>query len=130
MLDDGIDASLAEPLDQDLETAVGHLQGAHHHGDGTDTVQIVRVGIDRLGIALRDEQDQPIAAERFLDGRNRMVPRHEERKHHVREDDELAQREDRKLFREMVSRGRAFHESISGRERVDLRREIRLRIAS
>jgi hypothetical protein len=30
----------------------------------------------------------------------------------------------------MVSRGRALHESISGRERVDLRREIRLRIAS
>jgi hypothetical protein len=59
-----------------------------------------------------------------------MFPRHEERKHHVRKDDELAKSEDRELFREMVSRGRAFHESISGRERVDLRREIRFRITS
>ena len=93
-------------------------------------MEIVRVRIDRLGIALRDEQDQSVTRKRLVHGRDRLIPRHEERKHHVRENDEVAKSENREIFRKMVSRGHAFHESISGRKRVDLRREIRFHITS
>ncbi len=130
VFDHRLDAGLAESLHQDLEAPVGHLEGPQDRRDGADAVEVVRIRIDRLGIALRHEQDQAVAALRLFDGRDRMASLHEERKHHVREDDEFAKREDRKLFRKMVGRGRAFHGSISGCERVDLRREIRFGVAS
>ncbi len=130
VVDHRLDAGLAEALDEHLLAPVRHLHRTHHHRDRADAVEVVGIGIDRLGIALRDEQDQAIAGQGFFDGRDRMIPRNEERKHHVRKNDELAKCQDRKVFREMGSRGRAFHGCINGRARVDLRREIRSRIAN
>jgi hypothetical protein len=101
VLHERLNAGLAESLDEGLHTTVGQAQDAHHHGDGAHAVEIVGLRILDGGVPLRGQQHQPFAGQRVLDGGDRALPRHEEREHHVGEDDQLPQRENRQLFRDL-----------------------------
>ena len=58
VLDEGIDRGAREALHQHLHAAVGHPQGAHHHHDGADAVEIV----GRRGRRSRDRAGRPASA--------------------------------------------------------------------
>jgi len=108
VVDKRIDRRLREALHQDLHPAISHAQDAHHHHDGSDPVEVVRFGILGLGIPLRGEQQQAITREGVLDGGNRPLPRDEEWQHHVGEDHQLSEGENRQLIgnRELAGRNR------------------------
>ena len=115
--------AFASPCTQHLHAAVGQAQDAHHHRHRADLVQVVGLGLLDLGVALRGEQQQPVAGERVLDRGDRALSRQEERQHHVREHHELPQREDRHLFRHLEVGGRRLGHCLAFSSRAERRLE-------
>lgn len=82
-----------QALDEHFHGAVGQLQ---HLQDVRDAADIVHVLFGRLilrGGLLRDEHDVLAAFHRHFEGLDRLRPAHEERDHHVRENDDIPQRQ-------------------------------------
>ena len=106
------DSGLAQSLDQGLHAPVGQAEDAHHHGDGPDAVEIVGLRILDLRVPLGGEQHQPVPGQRILDGCDRLLARYEEGKHHIGEDDQLPQRQNRHLLRNLEIHGIRGHVSL------------------
>jgi hypothetical protein len=105
------DADLGEALHQHLQPAVGQAHHAHDHADHADRVEVVRSGLVDLGIALRHERQQPVALDRRLDRVRRDVAADEQGQDHRREDDGVANGQERELTRDLEGAGGiAFHE--------------------
>jgi hypothetical protein len=117
LLDEGVDPRLGQSLHQHLHAAVGQSQDAHHHHDRSHAVQVVGLGILDLGIALREQQHQPVAGHRVLDGGDRPLPNHEERKNHVGKHHHVPQRQDRQLLGNRVGRKGLGHRPVFRRRR-------------
>ena len=83
-------------FDQDLDRAVGQLQKLQHGADGADRVDVVRAGVVLAGVALRDQQYLLVVVHDVFEGADRFLAPDEERDDHVREDDDVPQRQDRK----------------------------------
>jgi hypothetical protein len=122
-LDEALHARLAEGLEQRLHAAVRQAQRAGHHRHGAHAVEVVGPGLVELAVALRHEEHQPVPGERVLERRDGSLAGHEERHHHVREDHELPEREQRQLLGDLEAGVRARHRfSLSTRRSNDLRR--------
>ena len=83
-------------LDQHLHGAVGELQELQHGGERADLVDRLGRRLVVAGVLLRGEQDLLVGAHHFLERADRLLAADEERHDHVREDDDVAQRQDRK----------------------------------
>jgi FixJ family two-component response regulator len=70
------------------------LEQAHHGADG---VEIARLGISDFRALLRDHDRRAVGGHGALDGAHRSRTPDEQRNGHVREDDDVSQREARKL---------------------------------
>ncbi len=110
--DVALDARPAQPLDQDLQATVGQLAHAHDDADGADLVQRPRLGILLARLTLRDDEAEAILGlQRLLDRLQRDRPGHAQRRDHVREDHQVANRQQRQdlgnLLREASSSSRA-----------------------
>ena len=92
---DALDPRALRALDQHLHRAVGQLQHLQHRGDAADVVEILgrRVVLRRL--LLRDEQDVLAGIHRDVERLDRLRAPDEQRDHHVREHDDVAQRQQR-----------------------------------
>ena len=90
------DARALAALDQHLHGAVGQLQQLQHRGDGADRVDVVRRGIVLRRVLLRDEQDLLVVLHHVFERAHGLLAADEERHDHVREHDDVAQRQDRK----------------------------------
>ena len=96
---DAVHAGALLALDQDLHGAVGELE---HLQDGGDAADLEHVGNRRLVLGRGLLGHQHDAAFRFHGGLERLDalgPTHEQRDDHVREDDDVAQRQERQVDR-------------------------------
>ena len=105
------DADLGQTLHQHLQPAVGQPHHAHDHAHHADRVEVVGTGLVDLGIALGHERQQAVALDRRLDRVRRDVAADEQGQDHRREDDGVANGQERELTRDLEGAGGiAFHE--------------------
>ncbi len=103
----GLDVGPARALDQHLHGAVGQLQELQHARQGSDLVDRVRRRIVVRGVDLGRKQDVAVGLDHLLQGTDRLLPADEERHDHVREDDDVPQRQNR------IGPGRARHDGLA-----------------
>ena len=84
-----------DALDQHLHGAVGQLQQLQHVGERADVVDRVGLGIVVGGVLLGGEQDLLVGAHHLFERPDRLLAPDEERHDHVREHDDVAQRQHR-----------------------------------
>ena len=84
-----------DALDEDPQRPVGHLDHLVDDGDGADAVEVVPTR--RLGLLVldREEGEHPLAGDDVVDQLDRALLPDRERRHRLREDDGLLQRQDR-----------------------------------
>src|SRR5262245_36621616 len=80
-------------LDQHLDGAVGQLEHLQHARERTDLVDSGGRRIVVGGVLLRGQQDEGVGAHHLLERLDRLLAPNEERNDHVREDDDVAQRQ-------------------------------------
>ena len=82
-------------LDQHADGAVGQLQQLHRGGDDAEVVERVAVGIVLARVELGDEEHFLVARHRRLERRDRFLAADEQGNDALRENDDVAQRQDR-----------------------------------
>jgi hypothetical protein len=93
---EALDLGAAEPLHQHLEAALGELAHAHDHPDRARAVERRRARVVLARVALRDQEAEALVRLQRLGHRlHRHRPRHPQRNDHVREDDKIADGEQR-----------------------------------
>ena len=92
---EGLDLRARGALDQNLDGAVGQLQQLQDIGERADVVDRVGFRIVVGGIDLGGKQDLLFRAHHLFQRLDRLLAADEQRNDHVREHDDVAQREDR-----------------------------------
>ena len=82
-------------LDEHLDGAVGQPEQLHHRAERPDAIDVVLGRLVRLGVLLRCQQDRLLLVDRLLERPDRLLATDEQRDHHVREHDDVAQRQER-----------------------------------
>ena len=95
--DEALDLDPTQSLDEDADVPVGVLEHFEDAGRASTGEQFFRCRAFVLGGALRNEPDHAVAHERLLDEGERRIPRDQKRDNRCGEDDDAAQRKDRKL---------------------------------
>ena len=93
------DAGARLAFDQHANGLVGQLQKLQHGRQGADGVQALGRGIVLGGVLLGEKQDLLLVIHHFLKRADRLFAAHEQRDNHVREDHDIAQRQDRRGVR-------------------------------
>ncbi len=93
--DEALDRRSRLALDEHLHGAVGKAQELQDRPERADAVDVLRPRIVDLVVLLRREQQLAVAGDRVFERLDRARPPDEERDDHVREDDDVAQREQR-----------------------------------
>ena len=84
-------------LHQDLDGPVGELQQLQHLRQRADVVQVVGARIVGLGRTLGDQQDALVGLHGQIQCADRLVAADEQRDDHVREHDDVTQRQHRQV---------------------------------
>ena len=92
---DAHDARAMRAFDEHFDRSVGQLQHLQHRRDAADRVEILGVRIVLGRGLLRDEQDVLARVHRDVERLDRLRAPDEQRDHHVREHDDVAQRQQR-----------------------------------
>ena len=100
LVDDADEARAARALDEHLHGTVGELQHLQHRRDAADRVQVLGRRIVLGGRLLRHQQDLLAGVHRDVERLDRLRPSDEQGDHHVREDDDVAQGEQRQHVRQ------------------------------
>lgn len=100
-LDIVLDLALGEALYQDFDPFIREFEHPHDDPDGADLVDVVRLGILDVQGFLGGQEDHPVPGQRRLDGLDRHVAADKERQDHVREDDDVPDREQGHLIRDL-----------------------------
>ena len=95
--DDLLHAEAREPLDDQPQAAVGQLEHLVDVGGGADREQVGLAGLLDRRVALGEDGDQLPAADGIVDQADGAFAGHRERHERVREEDRVAQREDREF---------------------------------
>ncbi len=96
LADELLDARAAEPLHQHLQPPLGELAHPHDHADGAGAIERLRRRLVLGGVALRDQEAETLVGLQRLGHRlHRHRPRHPQRDDHVREDDQIPDRQQR-----------------------------------
>jgi hypothetical protein len=101
VLDPAEHADSLEALDEDPQRPVGDLDHLVDQGRRPDVVELREAGLLDLRVADGDEREHPIAGHDVLDEPDRSLLADRERRHRLREDDRLLQREDRQQPRDL-----------------------------
>ena len=88
-------AEQAERELYDEDTVWGQLQELEHGSNHAEIVEIIAAGIVLARIELGDEENFLVRRHRGFECCDRFVATHEERNDHVRENDDVAERQDR-----------------------------------
>ena len=92
------DARAIDALDQQLDVAVGQLQALHHVDDAAHRVDVVGARIVDRRVVLGGEEDALVLGQRMLQRPDGRRASNHERQHHVRENDDVAERNDWERF--------------------------------
>ena len=90
-----VDAHAVVALHQYLDRAVRQSQQLQHVRQSADGVQIAGSRVVHLGAALRDQDDALVLLHRQVERVDRFLPTDEQRDHHVRIDDDVAEWQNR-----------------------------------
>src|SRR5690606_34154231 len=109
-----LDLEVDEPgaldaLDEHLHGAVGQLQELEDRRKRADRINVLLRRLVDVRLLLRDEQDLLARGHRLVERDDRFLPPDEERKHHVRIDDDVPQRKDRQTSGFLTLRVTCFH---------------------
>ena len=96
-----LEPDAGEPLDEDAERPVGDADHAVHERRGADVVEVLEASLLGLGILARDERQHPVAVDDVVDQLHGALLPDRERRHRLREDDGLLEREDRQRRRDL-----------------------------
>ncbi len=91
-------AGALDALDQHFDVAVGQLQALHDVGHAAHREDVSRLRIVDRRVVLGGEKDPLVLDEGMLERARRRRPSDHERHHHVRKNDDVAERNDRKGF--------------------------------
>jgi hypothetical protein len=97
VVDDAVRRRALHAFDEHLHRAVGKLQHLQDRRDAADVEHVVGLGLVLAGGLLRDQHDLAAGLHRDFERLDRLRTADEERNHHVREDDDVAQRQERQL---------------------------------
>ena len=78
-----------DTLDQHFDIAVGQLKTLNDIDDRADLIDFIRLGLVDAGIVLRSEKDLAVAGKRLFQRADTRFASDNERRHHVREDDDV-----------------------------------------
>ncbi len=94
-----VEVHALEALHEDAQGAVGDLDQLVDDGDRSDAVDVVeaRASIER---PRRDQRDEPVAGDHVVDHANRPLLADRERRHRLREDHRVLERQDRQHRRQ------------------------------
>ena len=92
-----VHGGLHHAVDKDFHKSIGKLQDLDDLRNGPVGVDVIAPRLFGEGVFLRSEKDVLLALERLVDGAERRLTSHEDRKDHRREDYHIAQGQDRKL---------------------------------
>ncbi len=106
-VDDALDAGALRAFDQHLDRAIGQLQHLQDVRDAADLVDVLGFGLVLRRVLLRDQHDAFAGFHRSFERLDRLRTADEQRNDHVREDDHVAQRQQRQ--------GRGFRRQDLGR---------------
>ncbi len=95
VLGEAHDARALSALDQHLHRAVGQLQQLQHRADRADGIDVGRSGIVLGRVLLGDQQYLLVLLHHVLERAYRLLAADEQRHDHVREHDDVAQRQNR-----------------------------------
>ena len=95
VLGKALDARALAAFDQHLDRAVRQLEELQHRADRADRVDIRGRRIVLRGVLLGDEQDLLIVLHHVFERPHRFLAADKERHDHVRENDDVAERQDR-----------------------------------
>ncbi|OQA06931.1 MAG: hypothetical protein BWY66_01613 [bacterium ADurb.Bin374] len=102
-----VDFHPGRAFDEDLQNPVGQLEKLKNLGDGPRRVQVLDARIIGLRDFLRAENDLAVLHHRFLDRADRFLAADEQRNHHVRKHDHVAQGQQRIRALDSVAPGTA-----------------------
>ena len=88
-------ARALEPLDQHLHGAVGQFEQLQHAGERAGLVDRIRGRIIVRRVLLRRQHDQRVVLHHLFERADRFLAADEQRHDHVRENDDVAQRQHR-----------------------------------
>ena len=88
-------ARALEPFDQHLHGAVGQLEQLQHAGERADLVDRIRIRIIVGSVLLRRKHDQRVVLHDLFERPDRFLAADEQRHDHVRENDDIAERQHR-----------------------------------
>ena len=89
------DPGPARALDQYLDRAIRQLQQLQHRADGADGIDVGGSGIVLRRVLLGDQQDLLVILHHVLERPHRLFAADKQRHDHVREDDDVAEGQDR-----------------------------------
>ena len=105
---EAVHARAVGAFDEHLHGAVGQLQQLQHLRQGSHFEHGIGRRIIIGGVLLCDEQDALVFAHHLFQRLDRLFTPHEERNDHVREDDDVAERQDRDRLKASCG-GRVAH---------------------
>jgi hypothetical protein len=94
-----------------LTVPSGSLSSCRIGRDRADLIEILRGGIVDVRLFLRQQQDLLVDLHRLLERKNRLLATDEQRNHHVRVDDDVAERQHRQW---VVGRSRGRRRFVFG----------------
>ncbi len=112
---EALDERAALALDEDLDGAVGQAQQLDDVRDRADREDVLLARVVGLGLLLRREHQLAIARHRLLERVDRLLAPHEQRHHHVREHDDVAERKEGQVPRPGAARVVVSHGPTLGR---------------
>src|SRR5690606_38338545 len=103
------EARALHALDEHLHGAVRELEELEDRLERADRIDVLLRRLVDIRLLLSDEQDLLACRHRFVERDDRLLPPDEERKHHVRIDDDVPQRKDRQTSGFLTLRVTCFH---------------------
>ena len=90
------DPRTRSPFDQHFDCSIWQLQKLQHRSKRADVVNLIDIRIVVSGILLRRQKDVLVRTHHLFEGIDRFIAPDEQRHDHVREYNDIAQRQDRK----------------------------------
>ena len=91
-------AGAIDALDEHLDVAVRQLQALDDVGDAAHREDVVRARVVNRGVVLRGQEDSLVLQQRVIERTRRGRPSDYERHHHVRENDDVPEGNDRECL--------------------------------
>ena len=85
-------------FDENLDVAIRQFDALHDIRERSDLINFLGLRIVHGGVVLRDQENFLVAGERFFQRADGGFPAHDERVHHLREDDHVPHRHHRHAF--------------------------------